>query len=103
MVNTTAPTCCFLLSLETGIALVAIVIAIAAIETAHLGLKHKCFETMTPIIATYFGHTFLTFCHFCCNADGVFSRQLMVVTSGLCAVMNFAYRFAIVNMDLAGI
>ena len=98
-----SPNCCFLLSIETGIALIAIVIMISTIETTQLGLHHKCFNTMTPIIATYATHTFLTFVHFCCNWDGVFFRQLLVLTSGACVLMNLVYRFAIVNMGLGGI
>ena len=103
MANQQTPSCCFFLSLETGVALIAIVIAISAIETTHLAVKHKCFDLMTPIIATYASHTFLTFFHFCCNFDGVFFRQLLVLTSFVSAIMNFAYRFAIVNMGLGGI
>ena len=98
-----AATCCYLLSLETGIALIAIVMAISTIETAHLALHHKCFNTMIPIIATYATYTFLSFFHFCCNWDGVFFRQLLALVSGVCALMNLAYRFAIVNMGLGGI
>ena len=98
-----APTCCYFLSIETGVNLIALVIAVCAVEVIHMAIKHKVVDGMAPIIAMYVTHTLLFLWHRFCGWDGVFIRRLLFLTSLGSTFMNLLYGVWIVDGDFGGI